>query len=59
MALVVATVGWGLNIGVTTNLARGIVQESAESEFTGRVMAVFGMGMVAAPDWRNFAGVGD
>ena len=46
--LVVATVGWGLNMGVTTNLARGIVQESAESEFTGRVMAVFSIGMVGS-----------
>ena len=27
LLLVVATVGWGLNMGVTTNLARGIVQE--------------------------------
>ena len=35
-------------MGVTTNLARGIVQESAESAFTGRVMAVFSIGMVGS-----------
>ena len=38
--LVVATVGWGLNMGVTTNLARGLFRRG-EIEFTGRVMAVF------------------
>ena len=30
--MLVATIGWGLNMGVTTNLARAIVQESAPAE---------------------------
>ena len=31
--LVVATIGWGLNMGITTNLARSMVQESAPKPF--------------------------
>ena len=46
--LVVATIGWGLNMGVTTTLARTIVQESAEAEYRGRVLSVFSVGMVGS-----------
>jgi hypothetical protein len=44
--LVLATLGWGLNMGITGNLARTIVQESAEPEFRGRILSVFTIGMV-------------
>jgi hypothetical protein len=46
--MVVATIGWGLNMGVTTNLARAIVQESAPNEYLGRIMSVFSIGMVGS-----------
>ena len=46
--LVVAIIGWGLNMGVTTTLARTIVQESAEAEYRGRVLSVFTVGMVGS-----------
>ncbi len=46
--LVLATFGWGLNMGVTTNLARTIVQESAEPAFRGRILSVFSVGMVGS-----------
>ena len=46
--LVVATIGWGLNMGVTTTLARTIVQESAQAQYRGRVLSVFSVGMVGS-----------
>ncbi len=46
--LVIATLGWGLNMGITTNLARMIVQESAKPDFRGRILAVFSVGMVGS-----------
>jgi predicted MFS family arabinose efflux permease len=46
--LVLATLGWGLNMGVTTNLARTIVQESAEPAFRGRVLSVVSVGMIGS-----------
>lgn len=46
--LVLATIGWGLNMGVTTNLARSIVQESAPEQYLGRIMSVFSIGMVGS-----------
>lgn len=39
--LVGATVAWGLLMGMTGNLARSIVQESAPPEFRGRMLSVF------------------
>ena len=45
---VLATVGWGLNMGITTNLARSIVQESAPKPYLGRILAVFSIGMVGS-----------
>jgi MFS family permease len=46
--LVVAIVGWGMNMGFTTTLARSIVQESAAAEFRGRVLSVFALGMLGS-----------
>jgi len=45
---VVATIGWGLNMGITTNLARSIVQESAPKPYLGRILSVFSIGMVGS-----------
>ena len=47
--VVTALVAWGLNMGVTTTLARAIVQEAAEPETRGRVMSVFGLGLLGSP----------
>ena len=46
--LVVATIGWGLNMGITTNLARSIVKESAPNHYLGRILSVFSIGMVGS-----------
>ncbi len=46
---VAAVLAWGLNMGVTTTLARAIVQEAAEPSSRGRVMSVFGIGLLGAP----------
>ncbi len=46
--LVVATVGWGVNMGFTSTLTRTIVQESAAPEFRGRVMSVLTLGMMGS-----------
>ena len=47
--VVTALIAWGLNMGVTTTLARAIVQEAAEPQARGRVMSVFGLGLLGAP----------
>lgn len=47
--VVTALIAWGLNMGVTTTLARAIVQEAAEPQTRGRVMSVFGLGLLGAP----------
>ena len=46
--LVLGTFGWGLNMGITSNLARTIVQESAEPAYRGRILSVFSVGMVGS-----------
>ena len=46
--LVVSTVGWGLNMGVTSNLARAIVQESAQEVYRGRILSAFSVGMLGS-----------
>ena len=46
--LALATLLWGLNMGVTSNLARSIVQESAQPEFRGRIMSVFSVGLMGS-----------
>ncbi len=45
---VLGTFGWGLNMGITSNLARTIVQESAEPAYRGRILSVFSVGMVGS-----------
>ena len=47
--VVTAVIAWGLNMGFTTTLARAIVQEAAEPQTRGRVMSVFGLGLLGAP----------
>ena len=47
--VVTALIAWGLNMGVTTTLARAIVQEAAEPQTRGRVMSVFGLGLLGSP----------
>ena len=47
--LVIAIVSWGLNMGVTSTLARTIVQESAEPEFRGRILSVYTLGLLGSP----------
>ncbi len=46
--LVLAIVGWGVNMGFTTSLARTVVQESAAAEFRGRILSVFTLGMMGS-----------
>lgn len=46
--LVVATIGWGFNMGFTTTLSRTITQESAPPEFRGRVMSVLTLGIMGS-----------
>jgi len=46
--LVLAVFFWGLNMGVTSNLPRTIVQESAEPAFRGRILSVFSVSMVGS-----------
>ncbi len=47
--LVLAIALWGLNMGITTTLARTIVQESAEEEFRGRILSVYSLGLLGSP----------
>jgi len=46
--LVVATIGWGINMGFTSTLSRTIIQESAAPEFRGRIMSVLTLGMMGS-----------
>ncbi len=46
--LIVATIGWGINMGFTTTMARTIVQESAPVAYRGRIMSVFTLGMMGS-----------
>ena len=39
---------WGLNMGVTSTLARTIVQESAAPEYRGRILSIFSLGMLGS-----------
>ena len=43
-----AAVAWGLNMGVTTTLARTIVQESAGEEYRARIMSVYSLGLIGS-----------
>ena len=46
--LTVAVMLWGFNMGLTSNLARTVVQESAEPEFRGRILSVFSVTMMGS-----------
>lgn len=46
--LAVLLFAWGLNMGVTSTLARTIVQESAEPRYRGRILSVFSLGMLGS-----------
>jgi len=46
--LVVATIGWGINMGFTSTLSRTIIQESATPEFRGRIMSVLTLSMIGS-----------
>jgi len=43
-----AAIAWGLNMGVTTTLARTIVQESASEEYRARIMSVYSLGLIGS-----------
>ena len=45
-----ATIGWGVNMGFTSTLSRTITQESADPEYRGRIMGILTLGtMGSAP----------
>jgi len=46
--LVAAIVAWGLLMGVTSTIARAIVQESAAAEYRGRILSVFTIGLLGS-----------
>ena len=46
--LMVAMFVWGLNMGVTTNLSRALVQESADRAYLARVLSVYNLGMMGS-----------
>ena len=39
---------WGLNMGMTSNLARTLIQEASPSQFLGRILSLFNLGMLVA-----------
>ncbi len=43
-----ASIAWGLNMGVTMTLARSIVQEMAASEYRARIMSVYSLGLLGS-----------
>lgn len=46
--MALATISWGLNMGVTMTLARTIVQESASEEFRARILSVYSLGALGS-----------
>ena len=46
--LMVILFAWGLNMGVTTNLSRAIVQEASEPEFLARILSVYTLGIMGS-----------
>jgi predicted MFS family arabinose efflux permease len=46
--LVLVTFLWGMNMGITTTTSRGIIQESAEPAYRGRILAVYNVGALGA-----------
>ncbi len=47
--LVVAIIAWGMNMGVTTTLARTVVQESAAARFRARILSVYHLSLLGSP----------
>ena len=39
---------WGLNMGMTSNLARTLIQAGSPSQFLGRILSLFNLGMLVA-----------
>jgi hypothetical protein len=39
---------WGLNMGVTTNLSRAIVQEAGEPRYLARMLSVYSLGLLGS-----------
>ncbi len=46
--LVLTIISWGLNMGITSTVARTIVQESAAKEYRGRILSVFNLGLLGS-----------
>jgi predicted MFS family arabinose efflux permease len=46
--LVLTIIAWGLNMGITSTVARTIVQESAEAAYRGRILSVFNLGLLGS-----------
>jgi predicted MFS family arabinose efflux permease len=46
--LVLTIIAWGINMGITSTIARTIVQESAAVEFRGRILSVFNLGLLGS-----------
>ena len=46
--MVIASIAWGLNMGVTTTLARSIVQESASVQYRARILSVYSLGFIGS-----------
>ena len=44
--LTTAVMLWGFNMGLTSNLARTVVQECAEEAYRGRILSVFTVSMM-------------
>lgn len=39
---------WGLNMGVTTNLSRALVQEAGEPQYLARMLSVYSLGLLGS-----------
>jgi len=46
--LILATLLWGLNMGITFTTSRAIVQESAPERFRGRILSVYTAGLLGS-----------
>ena len=46
--MVITSIAWGLNMGVTTTLARSIVQESASEQYRARILSVYSLGLIGS-----------
>jgi len=46
--IVLATLLWGLNMGITGTTSRAIVQESARERFRGRILSVYTAGLIGS-----------